>query len=205
MKKLLILLFFIPFICIAQIDTKPGGSSYQLQSPKSVSFWWNPVDSSLWSVHEGKWQKVASATRKYDIWNHQNITNSGWSTGKFLGFNSNGDLVPLPSSSINTTVQSLTTTTPTWDCSLGVNATITLSAATTITLNSIVAGSSGNLTVTNPSNQYNITLAGYTNKISPAVFSSTNVMLTSGSSKIDIYSWYYDGTKLIWNGQLDYK
>lgn len=95
MKKLFIILLLLPFFAKAQIDTKPGGSSYQLQSPKNMTSWYNPADSSMWFVHEGKWHKMAGATKKYDIWNHQNITNSGWTNSKILGFDVSGNLVPV--------------------------------------------------------------------------------------------------------------
>lgn len=108
-------------------------------------------------------------------------------------------------STINLTVQALSGTTPTWDVANGQNATLTLTGNTILTLSNITAGSSGNLTVTNASTTYTLELAGYTNKISPVVYSTTNKVLTSGGSKIDVFSWYYDGTRLLWNGSNDYK
>lgn len=105
----------------------------------------------------------------------------------------------------NYTVQTLTGTTPTWTVSSGMNAKITLTAATNITMSGLVAGTSGNLTVTNAVTSYLITISGYTSKISRIVYSSTGTLLTSGGSKVDVFSWYYDGTNLLWNGGLDYK
>lgn len=108
-------------------------------------------------------------------------------------------------SSFNYTPQTLTGTTPTWNVSNGIHAKITLAGNTTITLSNLVSGTTGNLTVTNPSTGYIITVSGYTNKISQTIYYATNQFYTSGASKIDVYSWYYDGTYLIWNGGLDYK
>lgn len=105
----------------------------------------------------------------------------------------------------NFSVQSLSGTAPTWNASSGMNATITLTGNTTITLSNLVAGTSGNLTVINAASIYTLTVAGYTNKISPSVYSTTNRLVTSGNSKIDVFSWYYDGTYLIWNGGNNYR
>ena len=101
MKKIIILLFIcFSFSAIAQIDTKPGGSTYQLQAPKNMTSWYNPADSSMWFVHEGKWHKMAGATKKYSIWQHQYITNSEWSISKVLGFDSNGNLIPVSAGNV---------------------------------------------------------------------------------------------------------
>jgi len=105
----------------------------------------------------------------------------------------------------NTSVQSLSGTTPTWNATNGINATITLSGNTTITLSNLVSGMTGNIRVTNAASVYEITVSGYTNKISPSVYTTANKLATSGNSKIDVFSWWYDGTILIWNGSNDYK
>lgn len=94
----------------------------------------------------------------------------------------------------------------TWAANAGLDARITLSGATVITMQGLVAGTSGNLVVTNPAGvALTLDFAGYTNKIARVVWSATNRVLTSGSSKVDVYSWYYNGYLLIWNGGLDYK
>ena len=106
----------------------------------------------------------------------------------------------------NDTVQELSGTTPTWDVSRGIHAIITLSGNTTITLSDITKSFSGNITVINPSGAaYTLTFSGYTNKISPAVYSAANQVTCSGDSKIDVFSWWYDGTRLFWNGTNDYQ
>lgn len=106
------------------------------------------------------------------------------------------------------TVQALSGTSVSWDCLSGINATLTLSGTTTVTLSNVTAGTSGNIKVTNPlgsANVLNFALSGKTVLISPSVYISSGRVLTSGSSKIDMYSWYYDGTNLIINGSNDYK
>lgn len=105
----------------------------------------------------------------------------------------------------NYSVQALSGTTVSWDANSGIHARLTLSGNTTITLSNLMAGTSGNLTIINPATVYTLTFAGYTNKISPSVYSAANVVTTSGGSKVDMYSWYYDGTYLVWNGSQDYK
>ena len=105
----------------------------------------------------------------------------------------------------NYSVQSLSGTTPAWNANSGINATLTLTGNTSITLSNLVAGMSGNLTIINATSVYTLTFSGYTNRISQAVYIASDQVGTSGGSKIDVFSWYYDGTRLIWNGTLDYK
>lgn len=105
----------------------------------------------------------------------------------------------------NYSVQALSGTTPAWNSASGINATLTLSGNTTITLSNLVAGTSGNITLTNPATAYTVTFSGYTNKISPGIYTSANVATASGGSKIDVLSWWYDGTYLHWAGTKDLK
>jgi len=109
----------------------------------------------------------------------------------------------------NLTVQPLSGTTVNWNVTNGVNAKLTLSGNTTITLSNLVAGANGNIkVVTHASSSYTITISGYTNDVSPAisVVGFPDQLLSSGSgSKKDIYSWWYDGTTLNWNGTLNYQ
>jgi len=139
--------------------------------------------------------------------NHADLTNLAWGNSGHTGtintiaiFSSSG-----AASYINFTVQPLSGTTVSWDANSGINATLTLSGNTTITLSNLVAGTSGNIPITNPSTLYTLTVSGYTNKISPSAYLSSNQLKVSGSSKLDIFSWYYDGTYLWWNGGQDYK
>lgn len=106
---------------------------------------------------------------------------------------------------INTTVQSLSGTTVTWNASSGHHAKITLSGNTTITMSNLVAGTTGNLTVTNPSTAYDITFSGYTILISPMLGASGDTIEMSGASEKDVLSWYYDGTQVFINGTFSYE
>jgi len=102
-------------------------------------------------------------------------------------------------------VQSLSGTSVTFNANNGHNAEITLSGNTTITFSNLVAGTTGNITVDNPSTAYDITFSGYTIIISPSLSPSTDTITMSGGSETDVLSWYYDGTQLIINGTLAYE
>ena len=106
-------------------------------------------------------------------------------------------------------VQALSGTTVAWNVNNGLNATLTMTGATAITLSGLVAGQTGNIRVTtNSAAAYALTIAGYTNKISPAIWTGTANVLktsyTSGTAKVDVFSWWYDGTNVIWNGTNGY-
>lgn len=101
-------------------------------------------------------------------------------------------------------VQALSGTSVAWNTTNGLNATLTLTGNTTLTLSNLVAGQTGNIRVTNAASTYTLTMAGYTNKFAPTIYLTTNQVKTSGSSKIDVYSFFYDGTYLIWNGTQGY-
>ena len=104
----------------------------------------------------------------------------------------------------NLSVQHLTGTTPTWNVSNGVNADISMSGATEITMSNLVAGTAGTLTVYCASSAYAIKIKGYTLSITKnAVFNVAGIQ-TSGSSKEDHISWYYDGTHLAIHVNYDY-
>lgn len=103
----------------------------------------------------------------------------------------------------NYTVQSLSGTNVTWDLANGKDATITLTGNTVITLSNAINGMSGTLWVTNPSTVYTITFAGYVNSIDPFIRLNSNIVITSGGSKSDDYTYKYNGTKMNWNGTLD--
>ena len=102
-------------------------------------------------------------------------------------------------------VQALSGTTPAWNVVNGTNARLTLSGNTVLTISGLVAKMSGNLTIINPTAVYTLTLAGYTNEISPAIWSASNQPKTSGLGLKDCLSYYYDGVTLLWNGTNGYK
>ncbi|KJF44160.1 hypothetical protein [Draconibacterium sediminis] len=92
-----------------------------------------------------------------------------------------------------------------WNVDNGLNATITLSANTSIAFSNLEAGMTGNLTVSNAATAYTITFTGYTVVIAPYLDFTGDAITMSGNSTIDILSWYYDGTRIIVNGTLDYQ
>ncbi len=100
----------------------------------------------------------------------------------------------------SSTVQSLSGTSPSWDVASGVHARITLTGATTISMSGISEGQTGNLTVTNASTAYSITISGYISLLAPNVYNADEQLKTSGGSHVDVFSWYYDGESLFWNG-----
>ncbi|WP_303922517.1 hypothetical protein [Draconibacterium sediminis] len=117
-----------------------------------------------------------------------------------------GNTITISSTSgANYSVQALSGTTATLDGTNGVNATITLSGNTTITLSNLLAGLTGNITVTNAATAYTVTFAGYTILISPYLTFNGDEITMSGNNLVDVLSWYFDGTNVIINGTLGYQ
>lgn len=104
---------------------------------------------------------------------------------------------------VNDSQQSLSGTNVTWNLENGKDAIITLTGNTVITLTNATQGLSGTLWVTNPSTVYTLTFAGYVNFIDPYIRLGSNMVITSGSSKFDDYTFKYNGSKMNWNGTLD--
>jgi len=104
----------------------------------------------------------------------------------------------------NPSIQTLSGTTPTWNVNNGVNATLTTTGVTTITMSNLVAGTGGYLTVSNGgSTAYYITFSGYTFKVSRAVWKTGDQCYVSGSTKTDIFHWSYNGSSVTISGTLD--
>ena len=103
--------------------------------------------------------------------------------------------------------QVLTGTTPTYSANNGLDATISLTGNTTITMANLQAGMKGTLVVTNTTaTPYTLNVTGYTNAIHKAIGTVGNYtkLNVTGVNKLDSFSWFYTGTILIWNGGLDY-
>ena len=76
----------------------------------------------------------------------------------------------------------------------------------TLNMSNLQVGTTGNFTIINGLSGGVITLStNYTNKINSSIRASTNLIVLSGISNIDMISWYYDGTYLIWNGAKEYE
>lgn len=101
------------------------------------------------------------------------------------------------------TPQALSGTSVTWDLNNGRDATITLTGNTTITITNATDGVTGTLWVTNAASVYTITFAGYTNAIDPFIRLAANMVITSGGSKSDDFTFKYNGVKMNWNGTLN--
>jgi hypothetical protein len=98
--------------------------------------------------------------------------------------------------------QTLSGTTPTYNCSTSVNAKITLTGNTTATLTNLVDGMSGNFYVTQDGT------GGHTLTLSPTpkvINGGVGVVtLTGTAGSTDIISWAYDGTTLYVTYGLNY-
>jgi plastocyanin len=97
-------------------------------------------------------------------------------------------------------------TTITWAPMLGLNASVTLNANSTLSFGATAppAGSSGTLIVTQPASGSTYTLAlpsGGTHKV---LGSSSGITLSTTNSAKDIVSFYYDGSIYYWNVGLGY-
>lgn len=103
-------------------------------------------------------------------------------------------------------VTTLTGTTPSLNpLTQTLDAELDISGNTTLTLTNLVAGMTGNITVTCDAAGYTLEFAGYTDKISPFVESTAGVITTTaGAGAVDCYSYFYDGTYLIINGTKNY-
>jgi hypothetical protein len=102
-------------------------------------------------------------------------------------------------------VQELTGSTPTWNVANGLNAEITMGANTTITLSNLPIGQSGQITVYNGGIVYELEFTGYAISYQTHLEPDSGVVLTTGDiDKYDMFSWYYDGTRVTINGQKGY-
>lgn len=182
MKKLLFTLIGIAlFLTGIGQDTKPTAATFkQVQSPQ---FWFNSADTSVWmykgSVHN--WTELQGTSKKYSIWNHKSIVNTGWSDGKVLGFNVSGNLVPLSTIIPATTATAIATSAKT----------ATISGYTLKTGDFIA------LTLTAGNSAAAMTLAingGAAKNIRMNAVNTTTVFSTLAAGSVILL--YYDGTYL---------
>lgn len=180
MRKLIFTLIgialFLTGICQ---DTKPVAATFkQLQSPQ---FWFNSADTSVW-MYKGNvygWTQLQRTSKKYSIWNHTSITNTGWADGKVLGFNVSGNLVPL------STIIPATTAT-----AIGTAAKTATISGYTLKTGDFIA-----LTLTSGNSAAAMTLAingGAAKNIRMNAVNTTTVFSTMAAGSVVLL--YYDGT-----------
>lgn len=111
----------------------------------------------------------------------------------------------VPSTNGSELTQLLSGATPAWNVNIGLNARITLSAPTTITMSNLLSGQKGILKATNGGDvAFKITFTGYTFKILNSIRDSANTVTVSGGTTIDVFEWYYDGTNVYITGGLNF-
>ena len=105
----------------------------------------------------------------------------------------------------NDNIQALTGVSDTLDIDVGLHATHTMSGVDTIFIDNLFDGATGNITVACQAADDSLFFSGGTIKISP-ILSSVNgaIPVTNGASAIDVYSYWYDGTRIIINGTKNY-
>lgn len=149
---------------------------------------------------------VGTATTSVIQSNTSGSTDVTLQAGNNISLTETGNIITISGTGTpNYSVQTLSGTAVTLNGDNAVNSTITLTANTTITLSNLVAGQTGNLTVTNAATVYTITLAGYNILIAPYLTFTGDEISMSGNSLVDVLSWYYDGTNVIINGTLGYQ
>jgi len=184
---------------------------------KGIGFNRNVLNGDIFDISKGAFQiQHIDKTLEFQAYNGANLFNfqDKINTTSYLlngvnlfsslsnGFSSNWDGTKFVNG-YNNSQQSLSGTNVTWNLANGKDAAITLTGNTVITLTNATQGLTGTLWVTNPSTVYTITFAGYANSIDPFIRLASNIVITSGGSKFDDYSFKYNGTKMNWNGTLD--
>ncbi len=86
----------------------------------------------------------------------------------------------------------------------GENATLELTGNKTIEFKNLYPSITGNITIVNATTAYTITLTGYPIVISSSLSPTNDTITMSGNNNIDVLSYYYDGTRVIINGNLGY-
>lgn len=95
MKKLFILLVLALFaLVVTAQDSKPVSPNFkQIPSP---GWWWYETDTVPYLYRgNGNWVELMRANKKYSIWKHLGISNTGWTPSKVLGFDVSGNIIPV--------------------------------------------------------------------------------------------------------------
>jgi len=91
-----------------------------------------------------------------------------------------------------------------WDISAAYNAKVTLAASRTLSVNNLVRGDYGTLEVIQGgTGSYTLTLP--TSPVSKVANGGAGaITLTAAVGSVDVLSFYYDGTNLLWNASLNF-
>lgn len=118
---------------------------------------------------------------------------------------SNGGEIVINSGCVQD-VQTLSGSTDTLNVSDGVHGFLDISGNTTIRIEPTANCNTGNITVLTDATGYTLTFVGATMKISPYLDSTAGVITTSAAANgLDVYSWWYDGTRIFINGTKAYE
>lgn len=100
----------------------------------------------------------------------------------------------------NPATQSLSGTTPTYNINSGIDAKITISGNTTVSMQNLFEGASGTLFITNPATAYKIKFVGYNLDISASLMYDSNGIQLKTSSNDNSIGWKYINSKLLIHG-----
>jgi len=92
------------------------------------------------------------------------------------------------------------------DIDVSVNATHTMGTTHDIIfIDNLTAGVTGNITIVCEAAADTLHIIGGTMKFSPTIYSTSGgIPVTNGAAAIDVYSYWYDGTRVIINGTKNY-
>lgn len=199
MRKLIFLLFLIPFVGMAQ---EGGYRSLKTKLAKVTLTDLTGVGDRLLIVKPNGDVSTTSLVTNVPVAS-TTVLGSIKVDGTTLVMGEDSVLsVSTAGSGWNHGVQSLSGTTMTYNVSNGINANITLSGNTTINMSNFQAGMVGNITIINDGTARQITFTGYTFKISLKIRGGTD-MAWSSATGFDKFSWDYDGTRLTITGEYN--
>ena len=130
-----------------------------------------------------------------------NVIGSGGTTAAYSG--SGG--VTISTSTCNFGTQSLTSGADTLNVTSGVHGVLDISSNTTIRIVPTATCNTGNITVETDASGYTIQfLSSYPIWITPCITHTSGVITTTAGASIDVYSYWFDGERIIINGTQDY-